>query len=198
MSQLDTQTDEQLLSEYRKGNEQAFMVLMRRYERELFNFLLRFLGNSAQAEDIFQETFLQVHLSIESFDASRRFRPWLYTIAANKARDLLRKQSRHGSVQITGDEEGDEANFWDMMLQDKTTPDAILDQKQQTRAVREVVAEMPENLREILLLAYYNQLAYKDMAEVLKIPLGTVKSRLHSAVAYFGRLWHEREKETEA
>ncbi|MBN2209989.1 MAG: sigma-70 family RNA polymerase sigma factor [Sedimentisphaerales bacterium] len=198
MSQLEPQTDEQLLSDYRKGNEQAFMALTRRYERELYNFLLRFLGKSAQAEDVFQETFLQVHLSVDSFDASRRFRPWLYTIAANKARDLLRKQSRHGTVQVTGVEEGDEASFWDMMLQDSTTPDAILDQKQQTQAVRQIVAQMPEHLREILLLAYYNQMAYKDMAEALKIPLGTVKSRLHSAVAAFGRLWHEREKETEA
>src|SRR5579859_1894615 len=87
-------SDEHLLADYRTGDKSAFAALVSRYQRELYHFLVRFLGNRASAEDVFQETFLQVHQSAEQFDPQRRFRPWLFTIAANKARDLIRSQSR--------------------------------------------------------------------------------------------------------
>src|SRR5947209_3986874 len=90
----DTRTDEQLLEAYRIGEKTSFPKLVERYHRELFHFLVRFLGDRAAAEDVFQETFLQVHQSAEQFDPQRRFRPWLFTIAANKARDLMRSQAR--------------------------------------------------------------------------------------------------------
>ena len=83
-------SDEQLLVAYRHGDRASFSRLVQRYQRELFHFLVRFTGDRAAAEDIFQETFLQVHQSAEQFDPQRRFRPWLFTIAANKARDLHR------------------------------------------------------------------------------------------------------------
>src|SRR5688500_13099813 len=87
-------TDEQLVAEYRQGDRASFAQLMARYQRELYHFLVRFLGDRAAAEDVFQETFLQGHQSADQFDLSRRFRPWLFTIAANKARDLIRSQAR--------------------------------------------------------------------------------------------------------
>ena len=177
---------------FRSGSEDAFAQLIRRYERELYNFLLKFLAQSASAEDIFQETFLQVHLSAGTFESGRRFRPWVYTIAANKARDLLRSQGRRPTVQLTPpDDETDIAQLWESLLQDTTTPDQQLQLKQRQEFVREVIGQLPGHLREILILAYYNQLSYKELADVLGIPLGTVKSRLHSAVTHFARLYHE-------
>lgn len=185
-------SDEQLIELFRSGNEDAFAQLVRRYERELYNFLLKFLGQSASAEDVFQETFLQIHLSASTFESNRRFRPWLYTIAANKARDLLRSQSRRPTIQLTGpDEEADISQLWDSLLQESTTPEQQLQVQQQQEFVRKVIGEMPGHLREILVLSYYNQLPYKELAEILGIPLGTVKSRLHSAVTHFGHLYRE-------
>ena len=87
-------TDEQLLAAYRDGDRNSFTELVSRYERELYHFLVRFLSDRAAAEDVFQETFLQIHQSAEMFDPQRRFRPWMFTIAANKARDLIRSNSR--------------------------------------------------------------------------------------------------------
>ena len=95
-------TDEQLLLAYRQGDKPSFAQLMERYQRELFHFLVRFLGDRAAAEDVFQETFLQVHQSAEQFDTARRFRPWLFTIAANKARDLIRSQARRPDQSLAG------------------------------------------------------------------------------------------------
>ena len=99
---LDDQRDELLVEQYRVGNQQAYRILVERYQQELYHFLARFVSDAAIAEDLFQEAFLQVHLSIDSFDTSRRFRPWLFTIAANKARDYLRKIKQRAMVPMSG------------------------------------------------------------------------------------------------
>src|SRR5436305_9634113 len=99
--------------DYREGDKSSFPKLMQRYQRELYHFLVRFLGDRTQAEDVFQETFLQVHQSAGQFDTSRRFRPWLFTIAANKARDLIRSQARRptnplsASINASDEESGE-------------------------------------------------------------------------------------------
>jgi len=123
--QTPTITDEQLLESYRNGNKAAFAQLVERYQRELFHFLVRFLGDRTAAEDVFQESFLQVHQSASQFDPTRRFRPWLFTIAANKARDLMRSQARRPTnpLQATispGDDES--GQYIDLMEATNPTP----------------------------------------------------------------------------
>ena len=185
-------SDEQLFDLFRNGDETAFTRLLRRYEKPLFNFLLKFLRQPALAEDVFQETFLQVHLSADSFQSSRRFRPWLYTIASNKARDLLRSRARRPTVQLTASNDNDDmGQLLDSLLRDNTTPLQILEKKQQRQLVHQAVSQMPEHLREILVLAYFKYLSYKELSEYLEVPLGTVKSRLHSAVANFSNQYNE-------
>ena len=185
-------SDEQLFDLFRNGDETAFARLLRRYEKPLFNFLLKFLRQPALAEDVFQETFLQVHLSADSFQSSRRFRPWLYTIASNKARDLLRSRARRPTVQLTAsDDNNDMGQLLDSLLRDEATPLQILEKKQQRELVHQAVSQMPEHLRKILVLAYFKYLSYKELSEYLEVPLGTVKSRLHSAVANFSNQYNE-------
>ena len=184
--------DEQLLDDYRHGDNTAFAQLVSRYERELYHFLVRFLGNRASAEDVFQETFLQVHQSAEQFDPQRRFRPWLFTIAANKARDLIRSQARRPTNPLSAtispsDEESGE--FIDLMQSAADLPSEPMEKQELQAQVQETVSGMPEHLREILLLSYFHQFPYKQISEILDIPLGTVKSRLHAAVAHFADRW---------
>src|SRR5687768_1408965 len=126
----DARSDESLLEAYLNGDMPAFQRLVERYQRELYHFLVRFLGDRAAAEDVFQETFLQVHQSGGQFDLSRRFRPWLFTIAANKARDLMRSQARRPTSPLQADispGEGDGGGqFIDLMAADIPGPsDAI-------------------------------------------------------------------------
>jgi len=190
--QRNLASDEQLLDQYRRGDRASFSRLMERYQKELFHFLVRFLGDRSAAEDIFQETFLQVHQSASSFDISRRFRPWLFTIAANKARDLRRSQARRSTNPLqapisVGDEQG--TPFMDMMASGNQIPGEALERQELAERVRSTVREMPESLREILLLSYFDQFPYKQIGDILDIPLGTVKSRLHTAVADFAIRW---------
>lgn len=185
-------TDEQLLDSYRRGNKAGFAQLVERYQRELFHFLVRFLGDRAAAEDVFQETFLQVHQSASQFDPERRFRPWLFTIAANKARDLMRSQARRPTNPLQAaispsDDEG--GQFIDLMESMTATPGENLEKEELQRMVHDTVMSMPDHLREILLLSYFHQFPYKQISDILGIPLGTVKSRLHAAVAHFADRW---------
>lgn len=196
---VDQRTDEQLVEAYREGEVAALEALVRRYQAELLGFLTRQLGNRAAAEDVFQETFLQVHQSVEHFDVSRRFRPWIFTIAANKGRDWYRKNSRRMSmvdlsapVRPEGMSENSAhggANVIDFLADDGEPVDARLDEAELRELVRTTIDSMPFLLREILQLAYFQRLSYQDIADSLGIPLGTVKSRLHSAVANFAERW---------
>ncbi len=189
---LSDLSDEQLVVAYREGRVPALRQLIERYEQELFHFLIRFSGNRAAAEDLFQEAFLQVHISAATFDASKRFKPWLFTIAANKARDLLRKQKRQRAAPLSAlidKTQSDGASFIDLLEAEITLPDASADDAEVAELVRGVVDQMPDHLREVLALAYFHQFAYKEIAAMLSIPLGTVKSRLHAAVGTFAQLW---------
>ena len=187
-------TDEDLVAEFVAGNQAAFAELVERYRRELFSFLQRFINEAALAEDLFQETFIQVYRSAATFDSKRRFRPWLFTIAANKARDHLRASMRRSvrSLDNIAGEDGDHGTFIEFMESDTlSAPERLIDMED-ADAVRQIIARMPTIYREVLLLSYYSRFAYKEIAEMLGIPLGTVKSRLHSALAMFGEAWKVR------
>jgi len=187
-------SDEQLLTEYAGGRPECFEQLVNRYSEELYHFLVRFAGGTAAAEDILQETFLQVHLSAKAFDATRRFKPWLFTIAANKARDMMRGKARHPEVRLDAaveEEQPDGLRVSDFLSDAGLKPEESIEQDEQRQIGRRIVGRMPDHLREVLILAYYHKFPYKDMAEILGVPLGTVKSRLHAAVSAFSEAYQK-------
>lgn len=188
-------TDEELLAQHVAGDRTALAQLIRRYEKELYAFLQRFVGDATVAEDLFQDTFIQVHRNAAGFDSQRRFRPWVFTIAANKARDHLRANVRKTTQSLnnlTGDD--DSATFLDLMESSTAPPAVNLAREEDIAQVQAVLEDLPAHYREVLLLSFYHQFAYKQMADMLCVPLGTVKSRLHAAVAAFAKAWERREK----
>ncbi len=207
---MATITDEQLVQNYRSGDAAAFEQLVRRHHDDLIRFLVRLTGNRAVAEDAFQETFLQVHLSADTFDVTRRFKPWLFTIAANKARDALRRSARRRTLDLSapiagggggsgtgsggggGGSDSGARTYVDLMEVDVPPPDQALSDEERNRQVQEAVDALPWSLREILLLAYFQRMSYNQIADALHIPLGTVKSRLHSAVAAFAKKYQSQ------
>ncbi len=186
---MNAPTDEQLLADHLAGKPGAFRALVERHHGELLQFVYRFTNSKAAADDVVQDTFVQIHLAATSFDPSRRFKPWLFTIAANKARDYLRGRTRRREVplnaEVGGGDEGGQ-RFLDLLADEGGDAGARLMDTEQARIVRQVVDDMPDNLSEILILAYYHRMPYREIAEVLEIPVGTVKSRLHAAVTRFG------------
>ena len=188
-------SDEQLVERFRSGEEDAFTVLVERYRADLFRFLARMTGRRSYADDVFQDAFMQVYISLDRFDTSRRFRPWLFTIAANKARDLGRRNSKRQAASLSASldpNSSDSRPYIDLLEADVPLPAQNAEDQEVRQLIKQVVESLPDHLREVLLLAYFQQFSYKEIAEMLDIPLGTVKSRLHSAVGTFAQLWKSR------
>ncbi|MFI5456388.1 MAG: RNA polymerase sigma factor [Isosphaerales bacterium] len=185
---LSPLSDEQLMSRYREeGRAALFNELVHRYERELYRYLARYLGDPTAAEDVFQNTFLQVHLKRGLFENGRPFRPWLYAIATHQAVDALRKAGRHPTVSLdqrvnAAKSESNAGNLIDLLESDNDGPLAELQNSERQQWVRDSIARLPDALRQTLILAYHQDLKYREIAEILKIPVGTVKSRLHAAL----------------
>ncbi len=191
---MNAPTDETLLQDYLDGEAAGFELLVRRHAQELHQFILRFTGDAVAAEDVVQEAFLQVHNSAREFDPARRFKPWLFTIAANKARDYLRKVSRRREVPFdahVGNEDEAGQRFIDLLSGKDVLPDENLALDEKRQFARGIMETMPTKLSEVLILAYYHRFPYREIAEIVGIPLGTVKSRLHAAVVHFGLRFRE-------
>jgi RNA polymerase sigma-70 factor (ECF subfamily) len=188
-------SDEDLLVRFCRGQEQAFEVLLRRYERELYGYLRRYLGDGTLAEDVFQNTFLQLYAKSGQYEAGRPVRPWLYTIATHQAIDALRRNGRHQAVSLerTAGEsgEGELHNLLEMLESRGPSPVEAAWSQERKERVRASVDELPDFLRQVLVMAYYQGLKYREIADVLRIPVGTVKSRLHAALVKLQDAWAE-------
>jgi len=181
-------TDEELLLLYRDhGDREAFEKLVRRYERELYHYLRRYLGDEQLAEDAFQLTFLQVYLKSDQFELGRKFRPWLYAIATNQATDMQRRNRRRRMASLdrqgSGEFDAEEGCLAQQVQGHEQTPAACSESSEQAEQVRALVDGLPEPLRQVVLLVYFQGLKYREAAQVLAVPVGTVKSRLHTAMA---------------
>jgi RNA polymerase sigma-70 factor (ECF subfamily) len=196
-------TDENLLARLRDGERDVFAPLVRRYERELFGYLRRYLGDDDLADDVFQNTFVQVFLKIKQYEPGRPARPWLYAIATNQAIDALRRRNRRladrpADIVSAPDEDGEPRPLFELLPAPGETPPDAADRAEQREQVRAAVAKLPELLRQAVLLVYFQGLKYQDAAEVMGIPVGTVKSRLHAALTKLTEEWSEAETETVA
>ena len=185
-------SDSMLLQQFLDGNSEAFSALVERYQHNLYTFLARFVGDTALAEDVFQETFLQVYQSAPMFDMTRQFRPWLFTVAANKARDALRSRKRRSAAPLDATISGtqDTKNTYAALLPSEIpSPDEISMNLEMRQSVQAIIDQLPENYRIVLILSYFQEIPHKDIAEILGVPVGTVKSRLHGAVGLFAQKW---------
>jgi len=187
-------TDEDLLGRYCAVNDpKAFGTLVHRYERELYSYLRRYLGDAAMAEDAFQGTFLQIHLKCSQFEAGRKFRPWLYTIATNQAIDAQRRNKRHRMVSLDRRQQSqsdeDLGSLSELLVSKEAGPYKEADAEERRRWIRDAVQGLPEPLKGAVNLVYYQGLKYREAAEALKVPVGTVKSRLHTAITKLNEAW---------
>jgi|TARA_Y100000758_G_scaffold243458_2_gene179404 RNA polymerase sigma-70 factor (ECF subfamily) len=190
-------TDEELVVEYRTdGDREVFALLVRRYERELYSYLRRYLGSAEMAEDVFQATFLQVHLKCDRFDANRRFRPWLYTVATNQAIDAQRRNKRHRMVSLDRPVSADNVDIGalvDLLEGDERDPLENVSQLERGQWVQDALDGLSESMRSVVHLVYYQGMKYREAAEILDIPVGTVKSRLHAAIIKLYETWDSPE-----
>jgi RNA polymerase sigma-70 factor (ECF subfamily) len=190
------ESDEKLLARLREGDREVFGTLVRRYERELFGYLRRYLNDDDLADDVFQNTFVQVFLKIRQYEPGRPARPWLYAIATNQAIDALRRRNRRiadrpADTISAPDEEGEPRPLFELLPSVGEAPPEVAERSEQAERVRAAVAQLPELLRQAVLLVYFQGLKYQDAADILGIPVGTVKSRLHAALMKLTMEWSD-------
>ena len=157
-------SDENLVGRLVDGDEQALRELLRHYERPLSHFIYRHTGGR-DVEDLYQETWLRVVQHAARFDRSRRFSTWLFQIAVNLCRDWHRRPPPDP-----------------IHAPDGTAPEGLQAVEMRADATR-LLATLPEPQREVILLRYYHDLTEDEVAQILDCPKGTVKSRLHNALA---------------
>lgn len=168
------QSDEALARAVQQGSEAAMNSLVERYYSPLLRYLFRMAGGQqALAEDMTQETFLRMMRGISSYNPQRPFKAWLYTVASNVARNYYSKADT--KLTENSEEEDDYAA-------DESLPEAAMMQRQDSAAVFDALMSLPEQQRSVVVLFYYEDLPQKEIAEILSIPLGTVKSRLSNGL----------------
>src|SRR5438128_8096008 len=137
---LTTYSDEELLSQFRHGETEAFGTLLRRYERELYGYLRRYLGDSELAEDVFQNTFLALYQKSGQYETGRPVRPWLYTIATHQAIDALRRNNRYQAVSLDQDQkeagEGETRSLVDLLETRGPGPTEVVEGVERRERVR--------------------------------------------------------------
>lgn len=187
-------SDEELLSRFRKGQRDVFGSLVRRYQRELYGYLRRYLGDADLADDVFQTTFVQVFAKAAQYEPGRPVRPWLYAIATNQAIDALRRLGRQSAVsleQTEAESDGERRGLIELIEAREADPFDNVDAAEMRELVRGCLNRLPDFMKQVVLMAYYQGLKYQEIAETLDIPLGTVKSRLHAAVVKLTEIWNE-------
>jgi RNA polymerase sigma-70 factor, ECF subfamily len=186
MPGLSQKTDEQLLSLVKKGDRDAFDMLFERYKAKVFSFILRYIGDHATAEDIFQNTFVRLYTKAGYYSRESKFSTWLYTIAANLCKDELKKRSIRRHVPIDGDSRGGNGLDLPPAGESIATPTAgprqQADNNEINASIHNAVDALPDDLRAVVVLHSLHLMKYHEVAKILGIPTGTVQSRMHSAL----------------
>jgi len=164
-------SDSELVRLSSEGDEKAFREILARYRQKILAICLRMLRNRTEAEEAAQDSFVKIYLHLNDFDQSRDFSAWAAGITMNECRDRLRKRSRFQKVfRELDDRVADDGRI---------SSEEEMVQKKRLEVVEEAIEQLPEKLREVLVLKAYSDYSYEEIASILKIRIGTVMSRLH-------------------
>lgn len=173
-------SDKELVEKAKKGDMKAFEQLLFRYEKPIFGYILRFISQRENAEDVTQETFIKVYRSLKTFDPEYKFKTWLYTVATHTAYDWLRKAKKTQELFIIDDPDSEFETI------DASTAYKDLEISQNKELVDNAIQKIKPAYQTVLLLFYRDELGYEEIADVLKIPVNTVKTHLYRAKKALG------------
>jgi len=180
--ELRAMEDGGVVAAFLSGEERAFPEIVNRYQTRLLNFVYRSTGDREKAEDLVQEVFIRVYRHLHSFDPMKKFSTWIYTIAANLAKNELRNRSRHPLVLFGGMTMTWPGEERPLELEDTSSrPDDLFRKRQLYELVEEATARLSAHHREVFVLRDVEGKSYEEIAEITGAKVGTVKSRLSRA-----------------
>jgi len=167
--------DDQLIQQTLAGEKNAFGELVEKYQGRLYNTMIQVVGNSEDAYDVVQEAFFQAYLRLETFRQTSKFYTWLYRIAFNVAMGIRRRKRPRPVDLVSG------YDLAELLVDQNLTPDEIMISGENIQAVQMAIADLDKEFRAVIILRELEDFAYEEIAEILDVPLGTVRSRLHRA-----------------
>jgi RNA polymerase sigma-70 factor (ECF subfamily) len=171
-------TDEELIARFQNGDAYAFDLLVRRYKDPLLNFIYRFLGDLVESEDIVQETFYRVYKNKHYYKEVAKFSTWIYTIAGNLAKTELRRRKRRRVFSIHRETTAEkELDLPDLQSDPEKEVNTVVTQK----IIQKAITSLPQKFRQVIVLRDIQGFSYEEISDIIKVPLGTVKSRVNRA-----------------
>lgn len=170
-----------IIERCKSGDIDAFDELVRMYERRIFNFALRLSSNHNDAEDVTVETFIRVYNAIENFRGDATFSTWLFRIAHNVFLDMRKKEKTHPHTSLQEALELDESEVTRQIEDPGPTPPELAETAELSAILRNAIEELPDYQRTMVLLYHTQNKSYEEIAEIMHLPIGTVKSRLNRA-----------------
>lgn len=178
--------DNSLIAAIQNGKKKAMRVLIEKYKRKAYYMALGMVGNSDEAYDISQEAFIRVFRSAKRFDINQRFFPWFYSIIVNLCKDALLRREKRDSLAVDIAEN-------EFLLIDERNPETALIRKEEAENLRKAILKLDFDDREIIMLKHFRDMSYDQISSLLKIPKGTVMSRLYYARRKLAKLLNEIE-----
>jgi RNA polymerase sigma-70 factor (ECF subfamily) len=165
----------------RKGNRNAFDELMRRYEKKVYNFAYRLCGNYDEANDIASESFVRVYNAISNFRGDSAFITWLFRIVNNVYLDEKKRKRNHPTQSLEEYIQLEESSV-NIQVEDMSpTPSQLAERKMESELIQSAINKLPDYQRLMIILYHFEERSYEEIAEIMGLPLGTVKSRLNRA-----------------
>lgn len=166
------------IKQVKKGDQSAFAEVVSFYQNKIFQHCYRMLGNKHEAEDIAQEAFIRAYINIDSFDDKRKFSTWLYRIATNLTIDRIRK--RKPDYYLDAEVKGTEGlDMYSQLASTERLPGEEVESRELQRYIHHEISQLPAKYRSIIMLRYLEEFSLQEISEILDIPLGTVKTRIH-------------------
>ncbi|MCC6446484.1 MAG: sigma-70 family RNA polymerase sigma factor [Armatimonadetes bacterium] len=174
-------SDRSLIDRCKRGDLGAFDQLFRRYTRQVYNYAFRMIPNYDDANDIAQEAFLRAYNSIKSFRGESNFSTWLFRIVYNVSLDEIKRRKNRSYLSLDEQLESDEEGLTRQVESQLPTPQEIIEKRERDRIIQEAIAVLPDYQKAMIVLYHMEGFSYEEIAEIVGLPIGTVKSRLNRA-----------------
>lgn len=188
MKTLNAATDEMLVDMYIKGNDNAFDVLMKRYESKVYSYIYYSVKNQEMAEDLFQEVFMKIIVRLRSgkYQENGKFYAWVMRVAHNLIIDTFRKET---DEKIISNDETEQDLFNDPSLAINDNREQEMIQEQMVSDIKELIAKLPENQRQVLLMRYYEDMSFKEIAQQTNCSINTALGRMRYALINLKKMY---------
>jgi RNA polymerase sigma-70 factor (ECF subfamily) len=179
---LENNSDEQLVSNYLKGDKKSLEILILRYLKPIYSFVYQYVRNTTDAEDLTQEIFVKIWKNLKRFKKEKKFKTWLFVIAKNACFDFLRKKEKDSVLNLESISQ---------LIDSSSSPDEFLEKKFLKEKIKKIIKKLPEKTKEVLNLYYYQGFTFKEIAKIFNESINTIKSRHLRAIATLKKLLEE-------